>query len=108
MRMTPIIATTPNGEIKLATCLFGRKNIAARFAKHVAKQTNDSEATVVGIAHAVSADKLEVVESTLRENLQGIQRIAIGELGTALGVHGGPGTLLISTMPYVNPQDLAE
>lgn len=108
MRMTPIIATTPNGEIKLATCLFGRKNIAARFAKHVAKQTNDSEATVVGIAHAVSADKLEVVESTLRENLQGIQRIAIGELGTALGVHGGPGTLLISTMPYVNPQNLAE
>ncbi|MGI9199769.1 MAG: DegV family protein [Woeseiaceae bacterium] len=108
MRMTPVIATTPNGEIKLATCLFGRRNIAARFAKYVAKQTDDSKTTIVGIAHAVSADKLEIVESTLREKLQGIQRIAIGELGTALGVHGGPGTLLISTIPYVNPESLVE
>ena len=59
MRMTPVIATTPNGEIKLATCLFGRRNIAARFAKYVARQTDHGAATIVGIGHAVSADETE-------------------------------------------------
>ncbi|MGI9221810.1 MAG: DegV family protein, partial [Woeseiaceae bacterium] len=108
MRMTPVIATKPNGEIKLATCLFGRSNIAARFAKYVASQTTGSDAVVVGIGHAVSAEKMAIVEATLRERLTAVHRIAIGELGTALGVHGGPGTLLVSTMPYVNPEDLAE
>jgi fatty acid-binding protein DegV len=104
--MTPVIATTPTGEIKLTTCLFGRRNIAARFAKYVARQTNGSEATIVGIGHAVCEDELDIIETTLRDNLQGIHRIATGELGTALGAHGGPGTLLISTMPYVNPESL--
>jgi DegV family protein with EDD domain len=108
MRMTPVIATTPTGEIKLTTCLFGRRNIAARFAKYVARQTNGSEATIVGIGHAVCEDELDIIETTLRDNLQGIHRIATGELGTALGAHGGPGTLLISTMPYVNPESLVE
>ena len=108
MRMTPVIATNPNGEIKLATCLFGRRNIAARFAKYVANQTSGSDAVVIGIGHAVNADNVAVVETTLRGHLEGVQRIAVGELGTALGVHGGPGTLLVSTMPYINPEDLAE
>ena len=108
MRMTPVIATTPNGEIKLATCLFGRRNIAARFAKYVARQTDHGAATIVGIAHAVSPDEMSVVAATVKDTIPNIHRISTADLGTALGVHGGPGTLLISTLPYVNPQDLAE
>jgi fatty acid-binding protein DegV len=108
MRMTPVIATTPSGEIKLATCLFGRRNIASRFAKYVAKQTNSTAATIVGIAHAVSPDEMNIVEATVKDTFLNIHRISTADLGTALGVHGGPGTLLISTLPYVNPQDLAE
>ena len=108
MRMTPILRTTSIGEIKLATCLFGRSNIAERFAKYVARQTDDSSPVVVAIGHAVHPTGLETVEATLRKNLENIQRVSIGEIGTAIGVHGGPGTLVVSTAPYVSPESLAE
>ena len=108
MRMTPVIQTTPTGEIKLATCLFGRSNIPARFAKYVAKQIAGSGSIVVGIGHAVRPEGLATVQSTLSEQLDNIQRISTGELGTALGAHGGPGTLVVSTVPYINPESLAE
>ena len=108
MRMTPVIQTTPKGEIKLATCLFGRRNIPARFARYVTKQIAGSGPTVVGSGHAVRPEGLATVQATLSEQLDNIQRISTGELGTALGAHGGPGTLVVSTMPYVNPESLAE
>jgi DegV family protein with EDD domain len=108
MRMTAVIQTTPTGEIKLATCLFGRRNIAARFAKYVAKQIEGCGPIVVGIGHAVRPEGLDIVKAALSDRLTNIQRIAVGELGTALGAHGGPGTLIVSTMPYINPESLVE
>jgi len=107
MRMTPIVHTTPAGEIKLDTCLFGRRNIPARFARYVAKQLRSDQALVVAVGHAVNPDAVPVMQETLQDSLPHVQRMTTAELGTALGVHGGPGTLLISAQPYVNPADLA-
>ena len=105
MRMTPIIRTSPEGKIVLSTCLFGRRNIAARFARHVAKQIRDDGPTVVAIGHAVSPERLSILEQTLTDSASNINRLTKAELGTALGVHGGPGTLMVATQPYVNPAD---
>lgn len=108
MRMTPIVRSTPAGEIKLTTCLFGRRNIPARFAKYVAKQYKDSGPMVAAIAHAVNSDGLAVAKQTLQDTLPDLQRLTEAEIGTAIGVHGGPGTLLIAIQPYVIPEGPAE
>ncbi|MGI9271131.1 MAG: DegV family protein [Woeseiaceae bacterium] len=108
MRMTPVIRTSGDGKIVLSTCLFGKRNIAVRFARHVAKQIQNDGPTVIGIGHAVCPEKMTVIESVLGKELSNIKRLSKAELGTALGVHGGPGTLVIATQPYVNPADLAE
>jgi DegV family protein with EDD domain len=106
--VTPIVRTSPEGKIALSTYLFGRRNITARFARHVAKLTRDKGPTVVAIGHAVSPDRYRRLEEVLRREMPNIERLSKAELGTALGVHGGPGTLFISTQPYVNPADLLE
>jgi DegV family protein with EDD domain len=108
MRVTPIIRSTPEGKFKLGTCLFGRRNIPARFAKYIAGQIRDKGPMVVAIGHAICPDKAATFETNLRKNLQDIERITVSELGTALGVHGGPGTLIVATQPYTNPASLAE
>ena len=108
MHVTPVVRTTAAGEIKLSTCLFGRRNIPARFAQHVAKEIKDKGPMVIGIGHAVCPESAEIVETVLNRNLPDTERISMAELGTALGVHGGPGTLIIATQPYVNPASLAE
>jgi DegV family protein with EDD domain len=108
MRVTPVVRTTAAGEIKLSTCLFGRHNIPARFAQHVAKEIQNKGPMVIGIGHAVCPENAKIVETVLNKKLPDTERISMAELGTALGVHGGPGTLIISTQPYVNPASLAE
>ena len=108
MRVTPVVRTTADGMIKLSTCLFGRRKIPERFAKYVADQVRDKGPIVIAAGHAVSPDRLAIVETTLRDTLQDIHRLSIAELGTALGVHGGPGTLMIATQPYISPSSLAE
>ena len=108
MRVTPIIRTSPEGKIVLSKCLFGRRNITVRFARHIAKLIRNEGPMVVAIGHAVSPDKLEKMEDVLRKDTSNIEVLCKAELGTALGVHGGPGTLMIATQPYVNPVELAE
>jgi DegV family protein with EDD domain len=108
MHVTPIVRTTAAGEIKLSTCLFGRRNIPARFAQHVAREVKDKGPMVLGVGHAVCPEDAGIVENTLKKGLPNTERISMAELGTALGVHGGPGTLVIATQPYVNPASLAE
>jgi DegV family protein with EDD domain len=108
MRVTPVIRTTAAGEIKLSTCLFGRRNIPARFAQHVAKKIQDKGPMVIGVGHAVCPENAKVVEAGLNKALPDTERLSMAELGTALGVHGGPGTLIIAIQPYVNPASLVE
>jgi DegV family protein with EDD domain len=108
MRMTPVIRTSPEGRIVLSTCLFGRRNITARFAHHVARQIRDAGPTLVAIGHAVSPDEATRLEQALAAAAPNIERLSTAELGTALGAHGGPGTLIIATQPYINPATLVE
>jgi len=107
MHVTPVVRTTTAGEIKLSACLFGRRNIPARFAQHVANEIKDKGPMVIGVGHAVCPENARLVETVLNKKLPNTERISMAELGTALGVHGGPGTLIIATQPYVNPASLA-
>lgn len=108
LRVTPVVRTTPAGEIKLSRCLFGRRNIPTRFAQHVANKVREKGPMVICIGHATSPVKATDAEMTLRKKLPDMVRLSITELGTGIGVHGGPGTLVIATQPYVNPASLAE
>jgi hypothetical protein len=63
---------------------------------------------VIGIGHAVCPENARIVKTVLNEKLPDNERVFMADLGTALGVHGGAGTLIISTQPYVNPASLAE
>ena len=108
MRVTPILRTTAAGEIKLSKCLFGRHNIPTRFAQHVAKEMRGKGPMLIGVGHAMCPDDAAIIEAVLKETTSDTQRLSMAEIGTALGAHGGPGTLVIATQPYVNPSSLAE
>ena len=108
LRVTPIIRTTAAGKIKLSSYILGRRNITARFARHIAGKIRDAGPTLVAIGHAISPDEAEKLKRILLDETSNIERVSMAELGTALGVHGGPGTLVVATQPYVNPAELAE
>ena len=104
LRATAIIRTVPDGRVASGTFLFGRKDRVRRFARYVARRTPPAESLDVAIGHAVCADDAAELERELRTHFDNIHRTTITDIGAALGVHGGPGTLIVATLPYERPE----
>jgi DegV family protein with EDD domain len=107
LRLTPIICTRPDGRISLSGFLIGRAHRARRFARYVARRAPATDSLDVAIGHAVCKEDAEILEKSMRDQLPGIRKLTLMGLGTALGVHGGPGTLLVSMMPHLSADDVA-
>lgn len=107
MRLKPIIATKPDGSISLAGFLFGTRNRTYRFARFVARRTLRNQDIDVGIGHAVCESDANALEREIRARIPAIRKLVASGLGPALGVHGGPGTLLITISPIVSLDDIA-
>jgi len=106
-RLIPIIRISIEGNIAPSSCIIGKRQIIAMFARHVARRVRGDEPVVVAVGHAISPESAAELERLLRQEIPNIARFTLTELGTALGVHGGPGTLVIATQPYVTPADFA-
>jgi len=103
LRATAIIRTVPDGRVASGTFLFGRKNRIKRFARYVAKRTPAADSLDVAIGHAVCHEDAVELERELRGHFGNIHRTTITDIGAALGVHGGPGTLIVATQPSSRP-----
>jgi DegV family protein with EDD domain len=105
LRITPIIRTFPDGRVTNGGFLFGRRRRIRRFAAYVVKNSVLEGPMRVSIGHALCPEDAEALGDALCRLLPEVSRVSITELGSALGVHGGPGTLLAATMPeYVPPE----
>ena len=104
--LTPIIYTRRDGKVSLSGVLFGRRNRTRRFARYVARRV--PQGTVeIGIGHASAEDEAHELEKHIRELVPDIGKLVVCGLGPAIGVHGGPGTLLVAVRPWVSAQDVA-
>ena len=106
-RVTPLICVSPGGRISLCGFLLGRRNRVTRFARFVAAKVNSSGSIEIGIGHAICPDDASLLAAELRQTLPTLDALKICDLGTGIGVHGGPGTLLVSTRPAVSANDFA-
>jgi fatty acid-binding protein DegV len=95
LRVTPILVTTPEGRIAPGGVVRGRKDPLPGFARFIAKRVDRSVPLRVTIGHAVCPDKARRLDAMLHEQLPHIGKSNICELGSALGAHGGPGTLVV-------------
>jgi hypothetical protein len=107
MRVMPIICVTPSGKIALGGCLLGRRNRIRKFAQFIASYAKDGESVEVGIGQAVCPVDAEKLALELKERIASIDELKICGLGTGLGVHGGPGTLIVSIRPALSANDFA-
>ena len=106
LRLTPIIRTTLEGRIALAGFLFGQRVRIARFARFVARRSPTGPIEV-GVGHAICRADAEEMAIALRARMPAIKKLTVCGLGTGLGVHGGPGTMIVSVRPFVSAKDIA-
>jgi DegV family protein with EDD domain len=105
--LTPVICTTREGEIGLSGALFGKKNRIQRFARYLAKRAPKGPVEI-GIGHAVCEEDALTLEKQLKTLIPDIRRISVLGLSPAIGVHGGPGSLLVALRPWLSAEDIAK
>jgi DegV family protein with EDD domain len=102
-----ILATRPDGKVGLGGVLWGRHRLAQRFARFAARRaapprkgadTQDRGRYRLLVGHGNVPDAGRALEQLLRDALPAgsVESSRLTDMGPALGVHGGPGTLIIA------------
>ena len=107
-RITPIMCIKANGKIGIATFFLGHRDNLSKYSKFIASQHNKKEKIQIGIGHAIYEKGAKELAKKIRSKNLSIDKLQICELGPALGAHGGPGTLTVSTCPVISFDDLSQ
>ena len=105
LRVTPVLQTTDDGNVSAAGVLPGRRNPLDRFARYVAKHSPADGDLRIAIGHAECRADAEQLERLLRQRMPRITGSSITVLGSALGVHAGPGALVVGVQRLICPED---
>jgi len=96
LRLEPILATFPDGRLAMGGFLLGRHDRVRRFARWLARRIGGTAGLRLAVAHANAPEDAARLLAELRAQLPGLANVLVTEVGTALGVHGGPGTLVVA------------
>ena len=105
-RLIPVVGIRRDGTVALSGFLLGRRNRIPKFARFIARRMKSGETAEISIGQAVCPEDADALAAELRNRLPAIGSVKICGMGTALGVHGGPGTLIVSASPRVLLENL--
>jgi uncharacterized protein len=96
LRLEPILATFPDGRLGIGGVLLGRHDRVRRFARWVARRAGPGGGWRLAVGHANAPEAATQLLAELQAQLPDLEHAFLTEIGTALGVHGGPGTLVVA------------
>ena len=96
LRVTPILAIGKDGSLGMGGVLFGRRDPYRRFGLFVRHRLAAGRRWRIGIAHANVPHGAEAVRVAIAEGEPNAEILPIMPLGTALGVHAGPGCVVVA------------
>jgi DegV family protein with EDD domain len=103
LHVTPVLRVTRDGAVKARGLLPGRRNRLPRFAKYIARRVPRDRPLRISIGHAMCHDEALELEALLNASLPGLSSSSVTSLGSAVGVHGGPGSLVVGVQELLDP-----
>jgi len=100
LRLDPVLTAFPDGRISVGGVLLGRSRRVTKFARYVCRRIDTAQRYRLGIGHACNPDGAARLAELLLARLPNVESHFVTELGTALGAHGGPGTLVVGLQEY--------
>lgn len=95
--LTAIARMKPSGTLSVSGALFGQRRVPERFAHYIERRLPKAVRWRVMVGHCDAADDARLLLDALRERLS-ISRDWLVETGPAIGVHAGPGALVVGVM----------
>lgn len=99
VRLNPVLTATPHGKLGLAGFHIGRGAQPLRLVANALKHMDPQQMYRVIIAHANAPDAAAQARRAMLAGHQRIHSCHITEAGSALGVHVGPGGLILGFVP---------
>ena len=96
--LTPVAKFQPDGRLRLAGGLFGKRDVPERFAAYLARRVDRGTAWRLVVGHCDAAADGEALLAALRRRLH-VHEGWLVETGSAVGAHAGPGALVVSMQP---------
>ena len=96
LRLVPILMVRPDGSLGIGGVLFGRNKPYRRYGKLLRRRLDPARRWRIGISHANVPQGAAEVREALAAGLPRAEFLPIIPLGTALGVHGGPGCIVVA------------
>jgi DegV family protein with EDD domain len=96
LRLVPILMVRPDGSLGIGGVLFGRSKPYRRYGKLLRRRLDPARRWRIGISHANVPQGAAEVREALAAGLPRAEFLPIIPLGTALGVHGGPGCIVVA------------
>lgn len=94
LRLNPILTASPEGKLTTGGNFFGHANRVKKFTRFLLKKLDQSKTYRILVSHANSPDEGEELMQLLKEKVNHIESIDMTDTGTAVGAHGGPGTVV--------------
>ena len=94
IRLNPILNASPNGELATGGFFFGKSGRVKKFARYMLKKLDQKKTYRVLVSHANVPQDGELLVELLKSKIKNLDRIDLTDTGTAVGAHGGPGTLV--------------
>lgn len=103
LHLTPVMLSERSGRVGAGTVIFGRRNLRARFARLIRSRMRDTVAYRVAVGHAQAEEEGRVLLEEICAGRSNIRDRYLTALGPAIGVHGGPGMLVVGLQEYTPP-----
>ncbi len=103
LHLTPILLSQRNGRVGAGTVIFGRRNLRTRFARLIRARMRDDVTYRVAVGHAQAEEEGRALLDEVCADRSNITDRYLTALGPAIGVHGGPGMLVVGLQEYTSP-----
>jgi uncharacterized protein len=100
LRLRPVLTNTPDGNIGVGGVLVGKSRMVEKFARFVLRRLDPARPWRLIIGHADAREQGVRLREALVARLPQVQASWLVELGPALGVHAGPGALVVGAQEY--------
>jgi fatty acid-binding protein DegV len=94
--LVPVLVVRADGSLGIGGVLFGRRNPYRRYGKLLRRRLDPARRWRIGISHANVPEGAAAVREALARGLPRAEFLPVIPLGTALGVHGGPGCVVVA------------
>lgn len=105
LALNPVLTNSADGKLTARSVIPGRRHAVRRFARFLLRCMRDDKVYRVLISHADARADARMLRDTLLSGHPKVDACWLEEASPAVGVHTGPGALIVGLHPWTPPED---